>query len=91
MKNPPMISIITKKNYFVILLFAFIVTCCDSNKVEDIKTNLPQSPSLNKQDSILMIEIYNKIGPWGNKWDLHNIQTWDRVKTFYLQIFIETD
>lgn len=38
-----------------------------------------------------MIEIYNKIGPWGNKWDLHNIQTWDRVKTFYLQIFIETD
>jgi len=39
----------------------------------------PLHLSLNKEDSLAIVAIYNKIGPWDNKWNLNNIQTWSGV------------
>ncbi len=46
-------------------------------------------PYLNKKDSLLMVEIYKKAGPWGKKWDLQNIQTWAGVEIAHDTLFNE--
>lgn len=54
------------------------------------KTLIETAPSLNKQDSVAMIQVYHKIGPWGEPWVLEDIHTWcgvtvelDSVKNEY--------
>ena len=59
-------------------LLGVCITSCESN------SSLPdeisdETPRLNKSDSLAMVNIYQKIGPWGHAWDLKNIQTWGGV------------
>lgn len=70
-----------KRIYLVItsICLIFIFTNCSSKEDDLIINPLPSLPVLNKTDSIAMVNIYNKIGPWGNEWDLSNIQTWGGV------------
>lgn len=66
-----------KKNAILAMLIAIVgLTCCTKDDVI-ISTN--EIPYLNKKDSTLMVEIYNKIGPWGIEWDLVDIKSWGGV------------
>ena len=63
----------------LILLFAIIgLFAC---KRED-NFSREKILSLNQQDSLAIIDIYNKTGggsEWAYSWDLHNIKTWNTV------------
>ncbi len=61
----------------ICLVFLFIH--CSSIEDDPVLNPLPSAPLLNKIDSIAMVNIYNKIGPWGNEWNLSDIQTWGGV------------
>ncbi len=38
------------------------------------------TPHFNKSDSLNMIKVYRSIGaPWGKKWDLADVTTWNGV------------
>lgn len=71
-----------KKWLFIkMIVVSFAVYAC-SNSDEPGVTDSPVKGScynLNKSDSLAMIAIYEKIGPWGQEWDLHNVKTWAGV------------
>lgn len=50
---------------------------CSSDEHEELP--IDNTPHLNVSDSLAMVNIYEAIGPWGNKWDLEDIQTWGGV------------
>lgn len=55
----------------------FAVSCSSDLPSED---NYNAPPRLNASDSLAMVNIYKEIGPWGNKWDLEDINTWGGVQ-----------
>lgn len=70
---------------FVTLCCIFFCICaCDDGPTGPMKI-IPEEkpenvrPPLNQQDSLAMIAIYKKNGPWGNEWDLKDIKTWSGV------------
>lgn len=69
-----------KKNMFLIIMlvvFGSLTSCKQKDNTR--KESFQQMPYLNKSDSLSMIQIYKKIGPWGKDWDLRDIQTWGGV------------
>lgn len=72
---------------FMLLLLLTFVTACD-DEYQDVKIvrETEATPSLNQSDSLAMVNIYKAIGPWGNIWDLSDIQTWGGV-----EIALDTD
>lgn len=65
--------------YFLItcLLGACIISCNSNSSLPDETLNV--NPRLNESDSLAMVNIYQKIGPWGRDWDLADIRTWGGV------------
>lgn len=61
------------KNVIYIFCFLFLAHGCI-----EYKRNT-SSPKLNAKDSLAITSIYKKIGPWGNEWDLNNIESWNGV------------
>ena len=64
--------------YFLLLLFTLGFSTCSK---EEIPNKRPLT-SLNKQDSLVIVDIYNKTGggsKWGHSWNLHDINTWNNV------------
>lgn len=66
-----------RKYSFFILLLLCCFACSDDNKLEKKRDALPH---LNKSDSLAMVAIYQKIGPWAQGWDLKDITTWGGVE-----------
>lgn len=62
-----------------ILFFTCLVSCSADQDMVIVPPPAEQTPHLNKSDSTAMVAIYNEIGPWGNEWDLKDIQTWGGV------------
>lgn len=51
--------------------------CSSDSQPESI---VDKTPHFNKSDSLTMIKIYQSIGaPWGKKWDLADVTTWNGV------------
>lgn len=68
--------------FYISLLICFsnmIWTGCSSE--QDSLPSTPEQPRLNTSDSLTLISIYQKIGPWGQPWDLKDITTWNGVQT----------
>ena len=69
------------KTFYAILLFPVWLLCaCHSSELESLSVESGSTIGLNKGDSIAMVAIYNKIGPWGMEWDLHDVNTWGGVE-----------
>lgn len=64
--------------FLITSLLGVCVTSCDSDSSLPDE-NSEKTPRLNKSDSLAMVNIYQKIGPWGHIWDLKDIQTWGGV------------
>lgn len=64
--------------FFIICILAGCAVSCSSNgpSLEEPKDTVPH---LNESDSLAMVNIYKKIGPWGYDWDLKDIKTWGGV------------
>lgn len=60
-------------------LFSLTWTACSSDDNEQAVS--PKEPRLNASDSIALVSIYQKIGPWKQTWNLNDITTWDGVQT----------
>lgn len=66
--------------YLLIGLSSLVFYSCKNKNETNTSSQFNNSvPHLNKADSIAIVAIYNKIGPWGNTWDLENINTWDGI------------
>lgn len=65
-----------KMTYLFVNLCGILCMGCSYNNNNTPPNKCTKSPCLNKSDSLAMVNIYNKIGPWDTKWDLENIQTW---------------
>ncbi|NVK93616.1 leucine-rich repeat domain-containing protein [Bacteroides sp. L10-4] len=63
---------------FIIYMLAACTISCNSN-VPSLEEPKDTAPHLNESDSLAMVNIYKKIGPWGYDWDLKDIQTWGGV------------
>lgn len=64
--------------FFIVCVLGGCIVGCDSN------SSLPEEPHdsiprLNESDSLAMVNIYQKIGPWGHDWNLKDIKTWGGV------------
>lgn len=60
------------------LALGLFVVSCSSDLPSEGQSDA--SPRLNVSDSLAMVNIYKEIGPWGNKWDLEDINTWGGVQ-----------
>lgn len=65
-------------SFFIVCVLGGCIVGCDSN------SSLPEEPHdsiprLNESDSLAMVNIYQKIGPWGHDWNLKDIKTWGGV------------
>lgn len=62
---------------FVCVACFGMVGCSSDSQPEPI---VDATPHFNKLDSISMIKVYQSIGaPWGKKWDLSDVTTWNGV------------
>ena len=57
---------------FIIYMLAACTISCNSN-VPSLEEPKDTAPHLNESDSLAMVNIYKKIGPWGYDWDLKDI------------------
>lgn len=65
----------------ICIAFPFVFVGCSSEfKDPPFSSSSKESYPLNKSDSIAMVNIYRKIGPFGEKWDLKDITTWGGVE-----------
>lgn len=71
--------------YVIAVINLGLFGCTTKEEIFPVDTK----PYLNKKDSTLMVEIYNKIGPWGYEWDLENVQTWGGVSIALDTLFNE--
>ena len=70
------------KKYLYILISAMLMVIsagCSSD--DDNFIDNDNTPHLNPSDSLALVSIYQKIGPWLQEWDLHDITTWNGVRT----------
>ncbi len=69
--------------YSMLIVCIFLHVGCNSDAPEFPLLPEPEEHhsniGLNKADSIAMVEIYKKIGPWGYEWDLRDVITWGGV------------
>jgi hypothetical protein len=63
----------------ILLMISLAWTACSSDDKE--QTPLPSEPRLNTSDSLALVSIYQKIGPWKQPWDFNDITTWNGVQT----------
>lgn len=68
------------KGIFISIFILTLLACSSNNDNinETVCSNEPRM-SLNKLDSISILNIYKAIGPWKNEWDLTDITTWQGV------------
>ena len=65
---------------FLIICFSNVIWSGCSSEQDNLSSNQEQ-PRLNTSDSLTLISIYQKIGPWHQPWDLKDITTWNGVQT----------
>lgn len=68
---------INKCFLIVCLLVVCVIGCNTNSSLRDETLNA--TPRLNKSDSLAMVNVYQKNGPWGLDWDLKDIKTWGGV------------
>lgn len=77
----------TMKKYLLFLLAfvmsAFLLSCDNDSEPPTEKPIVESRMRLNESDSITMVNIYNAIGPWREKWDFEDITTWNGVSVAY--------
>lgn len=70
-----------KNSFFIFCVALLVLFLFGCNKADlDIEVPNDSIPRLNSSDSLAMVQIYNENGPWGNEWDLKDIQTWGGVE-----------
>ena len=60
-------------------LICLLWTSCSSDDKE--QATLSKEPRINTSDSLTLVSIYQKIGPWKQPWDFNDITTWNGVQT----------
>lgn len=69
--------------------FIFLIPTCyacssDDDVMPDTPAETPMHMKLNESDSLIMVKMYNTIGPWVPfGWDLHDVTTWLGVGTAF--------
>lgn len=55
-----------------------VMPSCSSHDEEPV---VDLTPHLNRSDSLALVSIYQKIGPWNEPWNMDDITTWNGVAT----------
>lgn len=78
-------SIIGRKGYAIVIsvlfIFSFLASCDNNESLLDVGAD--PAAQLNRNDSLAIVAIYNKIEPFGEERNLNDRSTWKEVEFSY--------
>lgn len=77
----PYYSIMMKTFKYFLFTCVVCLMCGGCSSEQETISSMSDVPRLNASDSLTLISIYQKIGPWGRPWDFEDITTWNGVQT----------